>query len=160
MMRHRNTTKSGTPAGVMKQVWALVCTGVFWVIVPQVWAQGDVGSAECREVQEEVQQAVGNETNPPYRNHGQYVRAAAQAANPALEAGEITEACHACIVRQFAESVPIADQEACGPDVPVCDFGGTGGCCPGETCIATDVCQAGGICFNCPCPGGCPIPCP
>jgi hypothetical protein len=65
---------------------------------------------------------VGDETNPPYRNHGQYVKAAAHAANPALEAGEITEACHSCIVSQFARSIPIVNQENCGPDL--CDESG------------------------------------
>ena len=95
------------------------------------WAQGgfvptltpgDVGTQACREVQLAVQGEVGNETNPPYKNHGQYVRAATNAANPALQAGEITEACHSCIVSQFARSIPIGDQESCGPDL--CEVSG------------------------------------
>ena len=101
----------------MKKILALVCIGLCWLIAPQVRAQasGDVGTAECGTVQQEVQQAVGNETNPPYKTHGKYVKTAAQAANPALAAGEITEACLECIVSQFAQSIPLADQEACGP---------------------------------------------
>ena len=102
-----------------------VLVGLYLAFTPPGWAQGVVGSTvtpgdegteACREVQLAVQSEVGEETNPPYRNHGQYVRAAAHAANPALEAGEITEACHSCIVSQFAKSIPIANQEACGPD--------------------------------------------
>ena len=30
------------------------------------WAQGDVGTLACSEVQLAVQSEVGNETNPPY----------------------------------------------------------------------------------------------
>jgi len=115
------------------------------------WAQGDVGTLACSEVQLAVQSEVGNETNPPYRNHGAYVSAVANAANPAFEAGEITEACHECIVSQFAQSIPIGDQETCGP---TCTFGGTGGCCPGDTCVATDVCRFGvfgNLCYTCSC---------
>ena len=94
-------------------VGVLVSLYIAWM--PPIWAQ-DEGTQVCREVQLAVQGEVGDETNPPYRNHGQYVSAAAHAANPALEAGEITEACHACIVSQFAESIPITNQEPCGPD--------------------------------------------
>src|SRR5262249_22281404 len=93
-----------------------------------------------------VQGEVGNETNPPYQNHGAYVSAAAHAANPAFEAGEITEACQGCIVSQFSPSIPIRAQENSGP---TCTFSGTGGCCPGEICVATDVCQLSGTPFCC-----------
>jgi len=90
----------------------LVCLQMAWT--QPGWAQGDVGSEVCRDVQLQVQQAVGNETDPPYKNHGAYVKAAAHAANPALESGEITEACHECIVSQFAQSIPIINQNPCG----------------------------------------------
>lgn len=92
-----------------------VCLQMAWA--QPGWAQGDVGSQVCREVQLEVQGVVGNETKPPYKNHGQYVKAAAHAANPALEADEITEACHECIVSQFAQSIPTGDQSSCGSDL-------------------------------------------
>jgi hypothetical protein len=94
------------------------------VFVPTA-VPGDEGTQACRDVQLAVQGAVGTETNPPYKNHGQYVSAASHAANPALQAGEITEACHSCIVRQFADSTPIENQESCGPDL--CDFPGAPG---------------------------------
>jgi len=78
---------------------------------------GRCGHPRCREAQLAVQGAVGNQTNPPYKNHGQYVSAAAQDANVPLAAGEITEACHECIVSQFAQSIPVANQAKCGPDL-------------------------------------------
>jgi hypothetical protein len=92
--------------------------GVFGSTIPP----GDEGTQACREVQLAVQGKVGDETNPPYKNHGQYVQAAAHEANPALKAGEITEGCHSCIVSQFARSIPIANQESCGPDL--CEVSG------------------------------------
>jgi len=102
--------------------WIVVCGVLFGLIVawPQRgWAQasvpGDVGTLECAQAQVAVQTLVGNETKPPYKNHGQYVSAAAHAANTPLEIGQITEACHSCIVSQFARSIPIAGQTACGP---------------------------------------------
>jgi hypothetical protein len=91
----------------------LGCLFLAWT--PPGWAQGafmptltpgDVGTPACRDVQLAVQGTVGNETKPPYNNHKKYVRAATQAANPALAAGEITEACHSCIVSPFAQSTP------------------------------------------------------
>ena len=98
----------------MKICFVSVFVGVLVTLATLVWAQGDAGSQECLDVQHAVQATVGDETNPPYRNHGQYVREATHATNPALESGQITEECHSCIVNQFSHSIPIADQEACG----------------------------------------------
>jgi hypothetical protein len=86
---------------------------------------GDVGTHACRVAQLAVQGAVGNQTSPQYKNHGQYVSTAAQDANVPLAAGEITEACHSCIVSQFAQSIPVANQAKCGPDL--CDAPGEAG---------------------------------
>jgi hypothetical protein len=105
----------------------LVALHMAWT--PTSWAQGefathlgDVDTLACFEAQQAVQDEVGDEANPPYRNHGQYVSAATHAANVALTAGEITRACHGCIVSQFARSIPIANQESCGPGL--CEVSG------------------------------------
>ena len=102
--------------------WSVVCGVLFGLHVASLqpaWAQapipGDVGTIECAQAQLAIQTLIGNETTPPYKNHGQYVKAAADAANTALQSGQITGACHGCIVSQFARSIPIAEQTACGP---------------------------------------------
>jgi hypothetical protein len=111
----------------------LVTTGGF-VMAPQAWAQapGDVGSAQCREVQLAAQAAVAS--GGPYANHGALVRTAAKVVSQAEEAGTITEACSSCIMNQFARSIPIEQQTPCGviPGfcVPLCS--GTG-CTAGAT---------------------------
>jgi hypothetical protein len=132
----------------MKTIFALVLSGVLWILVPQVWAQGDVGSTACREVQLEAQAAVTS--GGPYTNHGQLVATAARVVSAAEEAEEITEECASCIVTQFAQGIAIDAQETCGP---TCTFGGTGGCCSDMRCVATDVCRLDrfGVCFTCRC---------
>jgi hypothetical protein len=96
-----------------------------WAQATFVFPSEDVGTPACRDAQLAVQGAVGDETNPPYKNHGKYVSTAAHAANVPLNAAEITEACHECIVSQFAQSIPVASQEKCGPDL--CDASGAPG---------------------------------
>ena len=114
---------------------------------------GDVGSAECRLVQLDAQDAVA--AGMPYNNHGQMVRTAANNQSPALEAGYITEECSSCIMNQFARSIPIAEQEACGAlyaecaDPGVCGtyvkgICGTGTCGDQATCF--EVYEGGGVC--------------
>jgi hypothetical protein len=107
-----------------------VLVGLHMAWTPPGWAQGgfvptlvpgDVGTRACREVQLAVQGEVGNETNPPYQTHPQYVGAAVLAAKPAL-AGEITGACYLCIVLPFGKSIPINAQKSCGPDL--CEVSG------------------------------------
>jgi hypothetical protein len=100
--------------------WAVVFA--IFVALHMGWTQAawsqDVGTPACRDAQLAVQSETGDQTDPPFTNHGQYVSAAAHAANLPLDSGAITEACHECIVSQFAQSIPVADQQACGPDVP------------------------------------------
>ena len=107
-----------------------VLVSLYMAWTPPGWAQGsfvprDVGTETCRDVQLAVQGQVGNETNPPYPFHAQYVAAAVLAAKPALAAGEITGACYACIILPFAESIPINAQKPCGPGQ--CDAPGSAG---------------------------------
>ncbi|MCH8147196.1 MAG: hypothetical protein IH987_04275, partial [Planctomycetes bacterium] len=91
----------------------------FLIIVPDPQSLPyDMGSRWCGELQENVQESVGDEDENVYKNHGAYVAAAARLVSPALEAGEITDECSGCIINQFARSVPIADQESCG--LPSC----------------------------------------
>ena len=96
----------------MKKIVCLVAIAMFLLIGSQAWAQGDVGSVECLTVQQATQTAV--DEGGPYKNPGALVKTAAQAANPYLYDGTITEECHSCIVSQFARQVPIGDQELCG----------------------------------------------
>ena len=99
---------------------------------------GDVGTTECREVQIDAQDAVAD--GMPYKNHGQMVRTAANNQRPSLEAGDITEECSSCIMNQFARSIPIADQESCGPAIP-----DNPECAP-ATCETFIPCNDGGNC--------------
>ena len=82
----------------------------------QALASGDVGTVECRAAQIDAQNAVRHLGQP--KNRGQVVSTAARVVSAAEEAGQITEACAACIVRQFAQQVPLAQQTQCGPDCP------------------------------------------
>jgi hypothetical protein len=116
------------------QLWIRVFGIAFalqMVWTPTGWAQesapapGDVGTLACREAQIDVQSAVGNQTQPRYKNHGQYVSAASHAANVPLKAGEITKACHSCIVSGFAGSTNVGSQNSCGP--ALCAFSGSPG---------------------------------
>jgi hypothetical protein len=138
--------------GVMVAMVAVI--GLSTTLVAQ--EPGDVGSAECREVQLDAQAAV--EDGGPYKNHGQMVRTAANNQSPALEAGDITEECSSCIMNQFARRIPIADQEACGmegyecADPGVCGtyvFGecGAGGNC-GSSGFCVQVYEGGGVCHQ------------
>ncbi len=123
--------------------------GLFGVTAPPGWAQpaGDVGSAECGQVQLAAQTAVGG--GGPYKNRGQVVRTAANVVSPAAAAGTITKACASCIMNQFARGIPVAQQQPCGV---LCGDGivqGSEQCDPpGSTCDA-----AGRICAgDCTCP--------
>ncbi len=78
----------------------LVLVGLFFAMAPSVWAQGP-GSLACGVAQQECQAAV-DLLGPDPRNHGAIVSACAQAANPALESGEINEECHSCVVSEKA----------------------------------------------------------
>jgi hypothetical protein len=101
----------------MKQVLCLLAITMSFLFSSQVWSQ-DVGSPECGMAQQATQDAVAS--GGQYKNHGQMVKTAAQAVNPYLDAGDISEECHSCIVSQFARKIPIADQESCGPIVEYC----------------------------------------
>ena len=125
----------------------------------------DVGSGECRTVQLEAQEAAGDPAD--YKNHGKWVSTAARVVSPYTEDGTITEECSSCIINQFARRIPIAEQEACGPDVPdlpecapascgnfiPCTEGGN--CGSEGVCVQTDATPSGGTCVNglTPCPG-------
>jgi hypothetical protein len=102
----------------MKPLVTFACVGLFLAMAPQAWSQaaGDVGSVKCRQVQLEAQTAVL--TGGPYKTHGQLVSTAADVVSAAEDAGEITEACAACIMDQFARRIPIEEQTACGSFCP------------------------------------------
>ncbi len=69
---------------------------------------------QCTTLQTALQLKMGDEDPSRYRNHGKYVSPVARATSRALKRGEITPECQGCIVRQFARSIPIAEQTACG----------------------------------------------
>lgn len=91
----------------MNKPATLLLVALVLSLVPHAQADGDgpgnVGTPECREVQLAAQAAVVN--GMPYTNHGQMVRTAARVTSLAEEAGEITEECASCIVRQFARRI-------------------------------------------------------
>ena len=94
-------------------------TLLLFIVLPGLAAQhafaneaGDVGSAECLMVQNDVQQTVIS--GAPYKNHGQMVKAAAHATGKAKASGDITGQCASCITRQFAKRLPIDEQAPCG----------------------------------------------
>jgi hypothetical protein len=97
---------------------SLLVFGLLAAFLPQAYAQGhhDVDDPFCRELQLQVQEAVGDEDAGMYRNHGEYMRAVANMVDPYVQSGEIDEECASCIVSQFARRVPIADQMPCGPE--------------------------------------------
>ena len=107
---------------------------------------GDVGSAECRLVQLDAQDAVA--AGMPYKNHGQMVRTAANNQSPSLEAGYITEECSSCIMNQFARDIPIAEQEACGMEGYECADPGECGTYVSGECGAGGNCGSNGICVQ------------
>lgn len=131
--------------------------------------QGDVGSRECRIVQLEAQAAAGDPA--AYKNHGQWVAAAAQAQDPYVYDGTITEECSSCIMNQFGRGIPIEEQEPCGPDIPdvpecapascgnfiPCNEGGN--CGSDGVCVQTDATPSGGTCVYGPTPCGGLGPC-
>jgi hypothetical protein len=103
-------------------------------------------SVECRAAQRDVQTAVG--LGGPYKNHGQLVQKAASLVTSAEEAQRITSDCGECIITQFAKSVPIDQQEPCGPDPDPCGGCPDGSCvfCSGGwTCLGNDEGCTGGI---------------
>jgi len=113
----------------MKASYTVVCSavvGLLLTLASQAGAQaaGDVGTAECREVQLEAQNAVV--ADGPYTSNRQVVRTAARVVRPAAASGEITTACASCILEPFVRQIAIDNQEACGPS---CDFTCT--CTPG-----------------------------
>jgi hypothetical protein len=89
---------------------AFLCTG----FVPQAIAAG-LDDA-CGDAQLSVQAQVGDVDS--YSNHGQLMKAVAEAANVFLNSGEIDAECHSCIVSQYARRVAVADQTSCGPEAP------------------------------------------
>lgn len=78
------------------------------VLVAQV--AGDVGTFECRAVQNEAQLAV--DAGAPFRNKGALIKTVTSVVN----AGQVTESCADCIIPQFARGISAADQAKCGPD--------------------------------------------
>ena len=101
----------------MERLSILAAMGLLFVITSQAAAglPGDVGTPECREVQLDAQSAVSS--GGPYKNPGQLVSTAAKVVSAAVAAKEIAAECSSCIMNQFARSIAIKDQEACGPDL-------------------------------------------
>jgi len=125
----------------------MMVVGFLVVVVPQGWATdgGDVGSAECRQVQLAAQDAVAG--GGPYKNHGALVATAAKVVSPAETPGEITAECASCIMNQFARGIAIADQAPCGGCAHnICTTGGPldPACDP---CVAS-ICAVNSFCHT------------
>lgn len=112
---------------------------------------GDVGSFECRALQQSVQAQVGDESKAGKKNHGQFVKTVAHLVGPRVESGEITEECASCIISQFARRIAIAMQKPCGPAVRSCQPQTCGTftvCDPDVDCFCFEVVEGGGVCVN------------
>jgi len=123
--------------GVGVLVAAMVVLGLSTVLLAQA-APGDVGSPECRVVQKDAQTAV--DSGGPYNNLGKLVSTAAKVVSPNVADLTITEECSSCIMNQFARRIPIGEQVACGPDIPVNPE------CASEVCGTYTPCNEGGNC--------------
>jgi len=74
---------------------------------------GDLGSFDCASAQANIQNLVGDEPTG-VRNHGTFMRQVAKLAGAAVASGQITNDCADCIVGQFAQRMPVAQQTDCG----------------------------------------------
>jgi hypothetical protein len=72
------------------------------------------GTSACGAMQRIVQTSVGDENPTKYKNHGAYVSAVDKLVSQGVSAGLITKECSECIVSQFAQGIPIANQRPCG----------------------------------------------
>lgn len=75
---------------------------------------GDEGSEACRVAQLAVYDLVANDG--PFPNHGQLMKALNAFLNVQIQNGIITGECAACILRQYAQQIPVEEQTACGTD--------------------------------------------
>lgn len=91
----------------------------------------EIWTAECRGFQLLIQDTIKNtlETEGDYKNHGQLVKAVVHLLKSAKKEKQITGNCAACILVQFALSIPIDDQDACGPDMDTSKTIETVACC-------------------------------
>lgn len=101
----------------MRQICMITVIALVQGIVSLAMAQdpGDTGSAECRDVQLAVYDAVENDG--PYKNHGQVMKAVNRLVNEKKKDGTISGRCAACIREQFARKIPREHQKPCGLDV-------------------------------------------
>jgi cysteine-rich repeat protein len=127
----------------MKKICALMVIGLFLGIAPNVFAQADVGTKICRDVQLLAQATAGEEED--WRNHGGRVSAASDVVKPLKKSGVITPECASCIMHQFARKIAIDDQELCGPD-RIC---GDGELDPSEECDDGNNVDGDGCDANC-----------
>jgi hypothetical protein len=128
-----------------RSILAAVTSVAALCFAPAVWAQADVGTKICRDVQLIAQSVAGEEEDWP--NHGKRVSAASGVVKPQVESGVITEECSSCIMNQFARRIEVAFQKPCGPD-RVC---GDGEIDPNEECEADGDCEPGYECEECLC---------
>ena len=105
------------------------------------------GTEACGEAQDACLDAIAPDN---FKNKGQEVSACAQAANPFLYDGLISEECHSCIVSAVASKKK--EDTECGPECDVCELGVCSGqtLCgdPGPGQVCSNVCPVeGGSCF-------------
>lgn len=89
--------------------------GLCFLLVPSkvmTCEPGDMCSPECLQVQTEVQEALLSAS--PFKNHGQLVETVTYLTDKEKKAGRISGRCAACIKDQFAQRVPVNEQEPCG----------------------------------------------
>ena len=108
----------------MNGIWLSGLATILVALPSTLFAQvaGDVGTFECRAVQNDAQLAV--DAGAPFRNKGALMKTVTGVVN----AGQVMESCADCIIPQFAKGVGATDQAKCGPDA-VC---GDGICTVGE----------------------------
>ena len=91
----------------------------------------DIGTSKCRELQLLIQDTIKNtlDMEGDYKNHGQLMKAVVHLVKSAKKEKQITGKCAACIFIQFALSIPIDYQDACGPDMETSNTMETVACC-------------------------------
>ena len=87
-----------------------------------------------------MQELVGDED---FKNHGHRVRAVVRTIKRAIRQGpgrqEVSKGCFGCIVSQFAQKIPVEDQEICGIH-GVCEVGEA--LDPSDSSCVEEVCDA------------------
>ena len=83
-----------------------------WAAIPGVAAPS--GTSQCGAVQQALQLGIGDYVEAIFGTRKQWLSLLTDGATQATQAALITESCSSCIVDQFRNNVPVAEQTSCG----------------------------------------------